>query len=383
MAECIMAGVDLHEANLLVKRAVDKGPVVTRHIGGGHEGHRQLVRELRALKKRVKAKRVIVAYEASGAGLGLYDCVRDAGFECHVIAPSCMPRSQKQKRQRNDDRDALALLEQIRGHVLAGNNLYDVWIPDAETRDDREVVRARIDAKSRTRSLKTKIQMLTKRNGVRTPTDVDGAWSVSHLNWLRDLCNGTCGSLKEGARLALEAHLRQLAQSEDEVALLDRALSKLAKSPRYKNQVRELTSQIKGVGVFVAMVFLVEVGDMTRFSNRRQIASFLGLCPTSDESTEGDDHKGHITRCGPGRVRSALCQAAWTATRTDTEHCLVYVGICERNPRHKKIGVVAVMRRIAIRMWHIAKDAQPDGLYDDAQKPTHRKKERRMRRKVA
>lgn len=385
MGECIMAGVDVHDANLLVKFAVDKGEVETRHIGGGSEGHERLERILAGVRKQTGAKRVVVAYEASGAGLGLYECMIDAGFECHQIAPSCMPRSQKQKRQRNDDRDALALLEQIRGHVLAGNNLYDVWIPDMETRDDREVVRARIDAKSTARSIKAKIQMLLKRHGICRPDDVGKAWTKSYLNWLQELCSGEeqeeLTSLKAGARLAIETYVRQLKNAEQEVEFLNAALETLAKTPRYKPQVDALASQIKGVSTYTAMVFLAEVGDMTRFSNRRQIASFLGLCPTSDESGEGDDKKGHITRCGPGRVRASLCQSAWSAVRWDANESRIYANICERNPRHKKIGVVAIMRRLSIRMWHIAKDMQPEGIYDKAQKPTQRRKDRRNHRR--
>jgi transposase len=383
MAEYIMAGVDVHDDNLLAKIAADKSEEETRHFCGGLEGQRKLVAELKRWKKRHRAKRVVVAYEASGAGLGLYDRLTDAGIECRLMAPSCMPRSDKQRRQRNDDRDALMLLEQLRGHFLAGNNLYDCWVPDKETRDDRELVRARLDAASKVTQLKAQVQMMLKRHSIRKPEEVGGNWTKSHWRWLFGLAEDGGGRLGSASRLALKAYLRQLQNAEEEVCLLEDAVAELAQSDRYRAQAEALTGQIKGVGVIVAMVFLVEVGDMTRFSNRKQIASYLGIVPTSNESSDGDDRKGHITHRGPWRVRTVLCQAAWAAVRCDATERAVHERICAKNPRHRKIGIVAVMRRISIRMWHVALETQPEEVFAEAQKPTVRKKQRRKRRRGA
>ena len=61
-----------------------------------------MLAELRRRKKKARASRVAVAYEASGAGYGLYDDVTDAGFECHVLAPTRMKRSHKSRRMKTD-----------------------------------------------------------------------------------------------------------------------------------------------------------------------------------------------------------------------------------------------------------------------------------------
>ena len=65
-----------------------------------------------------------------------------------------------------------------------------------------------------------------------------------------------------------------------------------------------------GVGVLTAMVYLTEMGDLKRFCNRRQVASYVGLVPSMMESCKSGERKGHITHQGSFRVRKVLCQAS-------------------------------------------------------------------------
>ena len=106
---------------------------------------------------------------------------------------------------------------------------------------------------------------------------------------------------------------------------------------------------MEGVGPLTALV-LDGTGDLHRFSNRRQIGAYLGLVPSCHESGSRNDCKGHITRQGSKHVRRALCQASWggfeARRRTSCGRRLV-----RKNPKHKKIAVVAVMRRLGVRMW--------------------------------
>jgi transposase len=137
---------------------------------------------------------------------------------------------------------------------------------------------------------------------------------------------------------------------------------------RYQLPAEALVVQIKGVGLLTDMVFLTEIGDMRRFSNWRQVGSFLGLAPTCRESGEESDRKGHITREGLARVRKALCKATWVRIVYDVEEAQMYGRIVEKNPKHKKIAIVACMRRLGILVWHLAKDAQiKSGVFEDIQ----------------
>ena len=356
MGKCIMVGCDLHDKNMLLKIAEDRGKPKKRSYQNNASGRKAMIT---ALKKRASAAggaRIIFAYEASGLGFGLYDELTEAGIKCYVLAPTKIARSVSQRRSKTDEKDADAILDILRAHVLAGNELPTVWVPDPQTRDDREVVRARLDAAQKVTGLKSQIRTLLKRNGVAKPAEAGKGWTGKYRAWLRELL-GEDGALRRGARVGLGTLLRQLEFIEEEIALLDREVAALSEAPRYLRAVRMMNC-LKGVGVLTAMVFLTEMGDMSRFSNRRQVGAYLGLAPSSHESGESDDRKGHITHHGNARVRKVLCQATWSRVRTEPSEKAVYERIAAKNQKHKKIAVVAAMRRLAIRLWHIGLKAQ-------------------------
>jgi len=106
------------------------------------------------------------------------------------------------------------------------------------------------------------------------------------------------------------------------------------------------------------MVFLTEMGDLRRFSNRQQIGAYLGLVPSSDETGQRDDRKGHITRQGSPRIRQVLCQAAWGRVRHHQQEKAFYKKLVAKDPKAKKVAIVACMRRLGIRLWHRGLAAQ-------------------------
>ena len=202
--------------------------------------------------------------------------------------------------------------------------------------------------------------MLLKRNKAVKPKDVGDSWTKTHRRWLEQV------ELQPGARIALSSLLRQIVSLEQESRILDKEIEVLSETERYQLPAEALVVQIKGVGLLTAMVYLTEIGDMRRFNNRKEIGSYLGLVPSSNESGEGSERKGHITREGPARVRMVLCQATWLRVAHDEEEARVYQRIVKKNPKHKKIAVVASMRRLGVLMWHIAWDAQVKaGVYKD------------------
>ena len=352
MEKFTMTGCDLHDKSMLLKIASGQEPPAKRSYENNADGWRAMLAELKKRAAQAGSTKIVFAYEASGLGFGLCDFLAENGITCHVLAPSKIERSPKHRKAKTDERDAERVLEILRGHYLAGNKLPAVWVPDKQTRDDREVVRARLDAQEKCTAVKAQIRTLLKRNGIVKPEDCGKGWTDPFRAWLKKLssCNKP---LALGARTNLASLLRQLESLEAEVVALEESVAKLAKKPRYSASVKKLR-KLKAIGVFSAMVFLVEMGDLNRFSNRKQVGAFLGLVPTSNESGETDDRKGHITHQGPARVRYILCQMVWNRKRCDSGEKAVYERIVAKNPKHKKIAVVAAMRRLAVKMWHVA-----------------------------
>ena len=351
MNQVIIVGCDLHDRNMVLRFAAGKGEPLERSFHNDEQGRLKMIDHLKQFASRHGAGRIVFVYEASGQGYGLYDLLIEQGIECHVLSPAHLPKTPKSKRRKTDPLDAQMLLEQARGFLLAGNKLPVVWIPPQRLRDDRELVRARLEAGEATTRVKLQIFSLLKRYTVALPEwfHRNRSWTKRFVRWLRDLAE----TMSEVVRPVLLGLIDRFEGLRDEVTALERHLRHLAKTSRYKSPYEALR-KISGVGLVTSLVYLTEMGDLNRFDNRRQIAAYLGLCPSSHESGEASDRKGHITRQGPGRIRKVLCQAAWAAIRTDPETRATWTRLQKGKTGQGKKAVVAVMRKLAIRMWHVA-----------------------------
>jgi len=275
-----------------------------------------------------------------------------------VLAPTRLEHTAKSRRQKTDEKDAQRLLEALRGHLLAGNALPSVWVPDLSLRDDREIVRGRLDVSRKMRKVKAQIGMLLKRWNLRRHPELGKGWTLRYRAWLRGLA-ALPSPLMKGARAQLASLLRQLEFLESEIKVFDSEVARLALCERYERSVQAACSQA-GVSTLAAMVFLTEIGDPRRFSNRRQVGAFFGLVPSSAETGKRDECKGHITRQGSPRVRGVLCQAYHAEARTDPQEKARYQRLVRRNPKRRKVAVVAGIRRKVIRLWHAALEARED-----------------------
>jgi transposase len=348
-----MVGCDLHDKSMLLKIAMDRGNPVVRSWGTDVSARAAMIADLKRRAAQVGAKRIVFAYEACGFGFLLHDELAAAGIECHVLAPSKMERSAKHRKRKTDERDAQAILNYVRSYVLAGVELPSVWIPDLMTRDDRELIRLRLAVAEDGSAFQTRIRWLLKRNGIESAPAK--AWTEAYWKWLEELPGS--GSLRPGASATLESLMRQVQSLRSEKERLDAHVLALSRTARFAPVVSALRRH-KGAGVLTAMVFLTEMGDLSRFANRQQVGSYLGLTPSSFETGQDADRKGHITHQGPSRVRKVLCQAVWSRLRTVESERYAYDRIVTRNPKHKKIAVVARMRTLGIVLWHHGLEAQ-------------------------
>lgn len=356
MSDYIFVGCDLHDRNMLLKLRADREDRGTCSFSNTACGRMAMIAKLKKLAGREGGAKILFAYEASGQGFGLHFELTREGIPCHVLAPSKIERSPKERHSKTDERDAERLADLLAGHYLAGTKLPEVWIPDRQTLEDREVTRGRLDVGDELTAAKTKVQSLLKRNSLGKPAWIGGTWTRKHRAWLEGLLDGSVPGLPEGARIALASLMRQVAFFESEVDTMNEHVAALAETPRYAKPVEKMTKR-KGVGPWTAMAYLTEMADLSRFGNRGRVGSFLGMVPKSDNS--GDTvHLGHITHQGPARVRKVLSQATWVWVRFDPEAKRQYERLVAANPKHKKIALVAMMRRLAIHLWRDGREAQ-------------------------
>src|SRR5437867_3790521 len=292
MVKHIFVGIDLGDKNSVGRIAVDREKTERFGFLNNRRGRARLFSEAKRRAQEAGGAEIVMAYEASSCGVVLHDEAEAAGITCWVLAPTKMEKSVEQRKHKNDDRDADDVVEKLRGHVLAGNRLPRVWVPEPGSRDDRELVGSRVELGEKQTQIKSQIQMLLKRHGVEKPSGLGAGWTARYRGWLEALSESE--PLGRGARQTRGSLLRQLSLIEDEIERMQQPVEQLADEPRHKAIVEELRQEC-GVGLLTAMVYRTEIGYAGRFRRGRQVGKFGGLTPTSQERGEQTARKGYIS----------------------------------------------------------------------------------------
>lgn len=304
------------------------------------------------LQKAVGPGEIWGMYEASSCGFEIYDEFTRRGWKMSVVAPTHIVQSAHSRKRKTDLRDARRLWDILVAHGELGTEMTEVWIPSLELRQQREVVRRRLKLGENVTRTKNSIHGFLRMHQIKRPKEIKTLWSRQHVSWLEELTKDC--RVSGHLQTVLGSYVRELIFWRAELAQAQAEVERLAEDARYQKAVDNMT-QLDGVGILTAMVFLLELGDVRRFRNRRQVASYLGLVPSSFESGQADDRKGHISRMGPPRIRKVLNQAAWTLVRKDATWRSSYGPLAER--RGGRRAIVAIMRRLGIELWHRAQAA--------------------------
>lgn len=341
MKQVTYAGLDVHKKSITAVFGPVRTNAESMKVTNNAKGWNRLA-------ERLKERGAQAVYEASSCGFEVYDELTARGWSVVVVAPSRMAKPAKEKKNKTDLKDALELRSRLMAARETGATLPTVWVPPIVVREDRELVRRRLALGEKVSEVKAVILNLLQIHKVHDPEESN--WTKAHLSWLRSLCGGK-SPLGGPVKRALESQLRELTFLLGEQARLQKEVEALAEEARHQAQAKEL-QKVEGVGTLTAMTFLTELGDVTRFRNRRQLANYLGLSPSSYESGEADDRKGHITRQGPPRIRKVLNQAAWSHVRWNPESNKRFGQLAARQGVKK--AIVAEMRRLGIKLWHRA-----------------------------
>jgi transposase len=162
---------------------------------------------------------------------------------------------------------------------------------------------------------------------------------------------------------ALEPIYQVLDTLGEQIREHDKMIERVAK--RYPDV--EVISQINGVGVLTALVFLLTIEDKARFTKSRMVGAYLGLRPRKRRSGDGDPQL-RITKAGDPFARRLLVQAAnYVLGPFGKESSLRSWGqeLAKRGGKNaKKRAKVAVARKLAVlmhRLWVTGEVYEPVG----------------------
>lgn len=120
---------------------------------------------------------------------------------------------------------------------------------------------------------------------------------------------------------------------------------------------RDLLASIKGLGDLTAAKILGEYGDMSQFSDVRQVVAFAGLNPQHKVSGSSVRGQTKISKIGRSSIRAALYMPAIVAKNANPRMMAFADRLVERGLCNMEI-IVAIMRKLL----HIAYGVLKSGL---------------------
>jgi transposase len=326
-AGVIKLGLDVHASLIVVVRQVDQQasqpPQRFREEAFIGFVHRQLA----------AADSVHSCYEAGPFGYVLHRRLTALGVHNLVVRPRDW--STYGERVKTDARDAGALCSSLDRH-LAGNRgaLAIVRVPSEAQEAARGVSRQRQGLVRDRVRFTLRGKGIARLRGITLPPE-----------WWRE---------RAFAQLELPADLREQLSGLRRVILSIDA------------EAVVLTTQLEAaapaalpayLGALTWEILRREVGDWGRFANRRQVASYTGLCP-SEHSSGASRLQGSINRHGNPRLRHILVEAAWRLLRYQPAYRPVAkwreAFMDQGRPGRRKKIVVAIARQLAVDLWRLA-----------------------------
>jgi len=279
---------------------------------------------------------VHVVYEACGFGFGLYRELKAAGAQCYVIAPRKL--DEEHTRVKTDPRDATTLCQRL-SRYLDGNTreLAVIRVPTEAEEQARHLSRQREQLVRHRHKLEAQGRSLLVNHSLPAPAH----W------WKNQTWSRLAKHLPAWLCVRLEVYRPVLLGLDQQISVLSVELQAAAPA-----------DVPAGVGKLSTVVMTHEICSWERFSNRRAISSYTGLCP-GEHSSGSKRVPGSVTKRGNPRLRSALVECAWRMVRFQPNYPPVKkrLAILAKGARatgaQRKKAIVAVARQLAVDLWRI------------------------------
>src|SRR5882724_5066689 len=324
----IKLGIDVHQ---------DYYVVVKQEDGTNPKPAQRFGKEaflLWAAKFRGQGVEVYAVYEACGFGFGLRRRLNALGIHCYVVCPQKL--DERNKRVKTDGLDAKALCLKLDRFVQGNRDaLAIVRVPSEEEERSRAIHRQREQLLSARKRLEAQGRSLMVNHGVDPVT-----------SWWKP---------RTFAALPVPQWMRELLLNSQPILL---ALQEKIAALTVQLQSAAAPNQPRGLGKMTSVIIDREIGDWYRFNNRRQIASYTGLCP-GEYSSGNTRRQSGVTKHGNPRLRAALVELAWRLVRFQPNYKpvrkwrqILAKGALATGAARKK-AIVAVARQLAVDLWRI------------------------------
>jgi transposase len=227
-----------------------------------------------------------------------------------------------------------------------------VWIPPAESRDLRDLPRTRMVLTRQRGRLKKRIHAALAKYGI----TIDGASDSFWKKGLQEL-RTKLALLPPRTRFCVEQLLEQLDDMQGQLEPLEDRKNKAFR----KSRELELLQTLPGVGFILAILILLEVGEVSRFPAASPLASYAGTTPRANAS--GDRVRyGRLRQDMNRYLKWVFLEAANVIgihhRRFPARHVSqLYRRIRQRKRHQKAIG--AVGRHLAEATYWILKKGEP------------------------
>ncbi len=332
----IFVGLDVHKKDFKV--SVIAGGVLYKTFCSPPDGQKVFS----FLQQNFPGAEYYSAYEAGFSGFWLHKQLTGLGVNSIVVNPADIPTTDKERRQKEDQRDSRKLARD-----LVAGQLKAIYVPTEKTIHDRILIRSRQTIVKEIRRSKQRIKSLLYFQGIRYPDKfaIEGNhWSKNFIKWLESLIFEN-----ESGKQGLQIHIETLRHHRQLLLQTNRQIRALSKSDHYRERVDNLIS-VPGIGMLTAMNLLTELETITRFKNFNHLCSFVGLVPATDSSGDDDVTTGITPRKNPG-LRSAMIESAWVAIRNDPALMSSYLQYCKR--MNSKQAIVRVAKKLLNRVVHV------------------------------
>src|SRR6266705_1037684 len=284
--------------------------------------------------KQKSGAEIYAVYEACGFGFSLQRQLSALVIQCYVVCPQKLDEANK--RVKTDGLDAKALCLKL-DRFVQGNRcaLALVRVPTEEEEQKRAIHRQREQLVGARKRLEAQGRSLMVNHGFEP---VQNWWkprpfaALEVPQWMREL----------------------LSNSQPILVALQQKIAVLS----VQLQCAAAPDQPRGLGKMTSVVLDREIGDWNRFHNRRQIASYTGLCP-GEYSSGNTRLQRCVTKHGNPRLRAALVELAWRMVRFQPNYkpilkwrALLAKGRLASGATRKK-AIVAVARQLAVDLWRV------------------------------